>query len=233
MAKYPAAWCGKTFIIPHGYEGEAVSRTSLVPGPLRIVHTGGIYGKRIPYVFLDVLAALRRKGFDALVTFVGPVDQLFRQHADELGSGIVFVPPTTPVEAARYADEADVLLLCDAPAKQSVFLPSKLVEYLPFGLPVLALTPVHGSSADVLRETGGLVVDPDDAAGQTDALRRLAAMKVEGTLLSLAPALAAVKHYAIGETAAIFERILEQYASKDTVPFYKKRFSLKNVFARI
>jgi glycosyltransferase involved in cell wall biosynthesis len=204
-----------------------------VPGPLRIVHTGGSYGKRVPFIFLESLAALRRDGFGASITFVGPVDPAFRQRADELGAGIVFVPPTTPGEASRYAGEADILLLCDAPAHESVFLPSKLVDYLPLGLPILALTPANGSSADVIRKTGGLIVDPGDAAGQIGALRRLAAMKAEGTLLSLAPTLSAVKRYAIGETAVILERILDRYAGKDTVPAYKKRSFLKNVFIRV
>jgi glycosyltransferase involved in cell wall biosynthesis len=236
MRKYPAEWNEKTFIIPHGYEGDPVTRSTLAPGPLHLVHTGGIYGKRVPYVFLDALAALRRESFDARVTFVGPVDSSFRQRADELGAGIKFIPPTTPEEAARYANEADTLLLFDAPANESVFLPSKLVDYLPLGLPILAMTPLNGSSADVLRETGGLIVDPADMASQIDALRRLAVMKTQGTLLSLVPSVPAAERYAIGETTLVFEQLLDRYAVKDTVPVYEKkirRFCLKNALARI
>jgi len=54
----------------------------------------------------------------------------------------------------------DALLLVDAPlttASESVFLPSKLIDYLGSGTPILAVTPSHGATARVVRETGGAV----------------------------------------------------------------------------
>ena len=41
-------------------------------------------------------------------------------------------------ESARRAAAADVLLVIDAPADESLFLPSKLIDYLPAGKPILA-----------------------------------------------------------------------------------------------
>ena len=53
------------------------------------------------------------------------------------------------------------LLVIDAPAKRSVFLPSKLVDYLGAMRPIFGVTP-PGASSDLIGELGGRVVDPSD-----------------------------------------------------------------------
>ena len=57
-----------------------------------------------------------------------------------------------------------MLLVIDAPADDSLFLPSKLIDYLPLGKPILGLTPLRGASADLIRRLGYPVVAPDDEA---------------------------------------------------------------------
>ena len=44
-----------------------------------------------------------------------------------------------------------MLLVIDAPADESLFLPSKLIDYLPARKPILGLTPARGASADLIR----------------------------------------------------------------------------------
>ena len=66
-----------------------------------------------------------------------------------------------------------LLLVIDAPADDSLFLPSKLIDYLPLRRPILGLTPLRGASADLIRRLGYPVVAPDDEAaiaGQIEAL---------------------------------------------------------------
>jgi glycosyltransferase involved in cell wall biosynthesis len=69
-------------------------------------------------------------------------------------------------EAHRHLLSADVLLLIDAPSETpSVFLPSKLVEYIFMNKPILAITP-EGTSADVIQATHtGASVSPNDIIG--------------------------------------------------------------------
>jgi hypothetical protein len=57
--------------------------------------------------------------------------------------------------------EADGLILVDADADQSVFLPSKLVDYLGAGRPIFGVTP-PGTSANLLRTLGDHQVSPRD-----------------------------------------------------------------------
>jgi glycosyltransferase involved in cell wall biosynthesis len=76
--------------------------------------------------------------------------------------------------------EADCTLLIDAAVEagsESVFLPSKLVDYLGAGKPVIAVTPPEGASARVTREAGGVVCDVGDA----DAIEALLADLAAGT----------------------------------------------------
>jgi hypothetical protein len=70
----------------------------------------------------------------------------------------------------------DHLLLVDArlgQTEESVFLPSKLVDYLGSGSPVVAITPVPGTTARVVTETGGRVADIENPGAIRDLLGRL------------------------------------------------------------
>jgi hypothetical protein len=65
---------------------------------------------------------------------------------------------------------ADLLVVVDAPAELSVFLPSKLIDYLGARRPLLALTP-PGAASSLVRAAGGHVARPDDPRACADALR--------------------------------------------------------------
>jgi hypothetical protein len=54
---------------------------------------------------------------------------------------------------------ADGLLVIDAPAETSVFLPSKLIDYVGAGRPVLGITP-PGTASTLITSLGGWVSDP-------------------------------------------------------------------------
>jgi hypothetical protein len=81
---------------------------------------------------------------------------------------VVRIRPVVPYRRSlQLMTDYDALLLVDAPlirARESVFLPSKLVDYLGSGTPIIALTPLRGSSARVVTTTGGLVCDVADDA---------------------------------------------------------------------
>jgi glycosyltransferase involved in cell wall biosynthesis len=68
---------------------------------------------------------------------------------------------------------ASGLMVIDAPVpknSKSVFLPSKLIEYIGAGLPILGLTP-SGTAADLIRDLGGWVADPADSAALKNVMR--------------------------------------------------------------
>jgi hypothetical protein len=90
---------------------------------------------------------------------------------------VVRIHPVIPyLETLRMMPTFDHLLLVDAKlgqTEESVFLPSKLVDYLGSGSPVVAITPVPGTTARVVTETGGRVADIEDPEAIGNLLRQL------------------------------------------------------------
>jgi len=191
MAAYPDEWRRKAAIVPHGYDPRSTppSGGTGSRARLRLVYTGRFYsGIRTPLSLLHALATVTsedrfREAFD--VVFVGPYVEEYRDAARSLGveTSVTFGARVPPSEAAAQAAAADVLLVIDAPGDgPSVFLPSKLVDYLAFRKPILGITPARGASAALLRRLGGPVVAPDDVDAIAAALRDLATRWRAGTL---------------------------------------------------
>jgi hypothetical protein len=65
---------------------------------------------------------------------------------------------------------ADGLLVIDAPAEESVFLPSKLIDYIGAGRPILGLTP-PGTSRNLINQLGGWVARPEDIEGMAAIIK--------------------------------------------------------------
>ena len=65
------------------------------------------------------------------------------------------------------------LIVIDFPVPentQSVFLPSKLIEYVGADRPIIGLTP-RGTAAHLIKRLGGFVADPGSANEVADVLR--------------------------------------------------------------
>lgn len=224
MGKYPAEWRAKVSIVPHGFATSVPAATSVPgrtsvphrdPGPMRIVYTGRFYtGVRTPSGLLRALARIHgRAPLDGVVqfAFVGPFVEEFRSEAESLhvSSLVRFEPRVAANQAAQYAAAADVLLVIDAPSEgPSVFLPSKLVDYLPLRKPILGLTPPVGASADLLRRLGCPVAAPDDVEGIAAVLNEVIGSWRAGTL-RIGPHYDTVAaEYEIGRTAAQLDAVL-------------------------
>jgi glycosyltransferase involved in cell wall biosynthesis len=219
MRKYPAECRRKAHVVPHGFDVDDVQVPPMArDSRLTIVYTGRFYeGLRTPEPFLHALAALsgRRALAGALrVVFVGASVASHRRLASTLGLDAVveFTGRRSFAESAGWAAAADVLLLIDAPAEESLFLPSKLIDYLPLAKPILAITPPVGASADVVRALGYPVISPDDEAGIAAAVDHLLDCWQHGRL-SVSPSHAeAAGRYDIRRTAGAFAAILARCA---------------------
>ncbi len=141
MGKYPAAWRHKAIVVPHGYDADFadfVTPKTVKNDRLRMLYTGAFYGPRSPESLLRALQLLRDRSVslsDLEMVFVGSVDGKYREMAEqlELNTIVSFTGQLTFMESLQHAAMADVLLVIDAPSEtQSVFLPSKLVDYLMF-----------------------------------------------------------------------------------------------------
>jgi glycosyltransferase involved in cell wall biosynthesis len=185
MRKYPDAWRRKVCVVPHGFDPRTAadgSSGARRAGPLRIVYTGRFYrGVRTPSALFAALAALNRVeplAGQLEVVCIGPHVLEYQSEVASLGiAPIVRLEGRRPKrDADLAAADADVLLVIDACTDgPSVFLPSKLVDYLPFGKPLLGLTPAQGATARLLDRLGCMHVPPGDVAAISSAVASLLA----------------------------------------------------------
>lgn len=209
--------------IMNGFDPERYHRTKAHTPNARftIVYTGTFYGQRqTPIYFLQGLHCLltRRPALRTKidVRFIGTI---FAEHArqiDELGLADVVhccgVMPHTQAVTAQMA--ADVLLLVIGKgAGSDVVLTGKVFEYLGAGRPILALAPLDGPAAALIRDSRtGVVVDAEDVATISYTLEELYRQWDEGKLV-YAPQRAVVEQYnrrtQTGRLAELFDRLVE------------------------
>lgn len=136
-----------------------------------IVYTGSFYGERqTPEYFLQGLQALlARRPLLRNAIEVRLIGTIFERHAHritELGLTDVVqycgvVPHTQAVAAQMTADV--LLLVVGKGAGSEVVVTGKVFEYLGAGRPILALAPLDGPAAALIRDSAtGTVVDAED-----------------------------------------------------------------------
>ena len=223
MGKYPAAWKEKTHVVPHGYDAEAAAQVEPAAEAhkgLRLVHLGSFYpGLRTPEAFLEALAILSRKRelTDQLeVMLIGANVLLYQPRVQALGVDhlVHCRGPVSFLKSLEIAAAADVLLVIDKPsATPSLFLPSKLVDYLAFKKPILGLTPSGGASADLLRRLRCPMAPPDDPPVIAAVLEDLLQLWQAGNL-AVFPGFAQVaQEYDIRQTAGLVANVLGEVTS--------------------
>jgi glycosyltransferase involved in cell wall biosynthesis len=177
LAKYPSALREKARILPQSFDPSLFK----FAGPdanskITIRYIGNFYGQRTAAPLIDALRLMLATDADFLndVRFelIGINDPAFIHDAggSSLPPELLNVHPSVEYsESLRLMSEADGLLVIDAPAEISVFLPSKLIDYIGAGRPVLGITP-PGTAASLIQNLGGQVVDPSDSHAIGDAL---------------------------------------------------------------
>lgn len=179
MAKYPETWRQRVVVIPHGFEPALYSSSTPPPlegRPLVLRYLGNFYGIRTPEPLFAALRVALERAPDALagvvVEIVGKLDPGMADTAlaRSLPNGLVRVmPPVGYRRSLELMETADLLLIVDAPARLSVFLPSKLVDYLGAGRPIVSLTP-QGASRRVTLDAGFWAAPPEDPEASAEAL---------------------------------------------------------------
>lgn len=178
MRKYPDEWRAKARVLPHGFEPALYGeRQREADDTIVLRYLGNFYGNRSPLPLFKALAILHRESPSLLervrVELVGHVPtRMFMNSAyKSLPAGLVQTVSTVPYrQSLRLMADADLLLVIDAPEDVSVFLPSKLVDYLGAGVPILGIVP-PGASAKLISRMGGEVANPRDPVAVAEALR--------------------------------------------------------------
>lgn len=206
-------------VLPHAFVPDWYPERLRGPSkPVRLLHTGNFYGPRTPDPLIDALLRLRAaRGDDEMplrIVSHGGMENRHRERirAEGLDSLIELRGFVPYLESLALMREVDGLLLIDAPtedAAESIFLPSKLIDYLGSQTPVVALTPGRGATARVLDECGG-VVCPLERPAELD---RFLLELCEGGSFPATPRGEAIRRYEYGEVARSLQEMMDPLAS--------------------
>lgn len=207
----------RTGILPHAFVPGWYGTTQphrLDGPPVRLLHTGSFYGPRTPLPLIDALRRVDQRvglGDRLRIDSYGGIDDRYRQLVTARGLGEVFSIHgfVAYLESLALMKQCDGLLLVDAAltsTAESVFLPSKLVDYLGAGRPVIAVTPANGTTARVVAETGGTVVPIEDPS----ALDRILLEIVEEGRVPGSPGADAIGRYDYREVGRSLLRLFQE-----------------------
>ena len=159
MCSYlPAGTKPKSTVIPHiclkKFETTANANTRFI-----LAHSGMIGGERKVDVFIDgVMKFLKKQpGAPVEIHWIGHVDSGVRNKIAQNGLEEIssYLGPLSYVESLRHQNKATILIIVEAPCEEGIFLPSKFVDYVQSGKPILAISPLRGTLNDILSKHGG------------------------------------------------------------------------------
>lgn len=178
MSKYPTSWMSKVRVLPHSYDSTLFPDCIKTSSKLMVRYLGNFYGHRSPRPLFDGLASILQEDpeflQDVCIELIGGIPKRMLRGSSYrmLPRGLVRTVPSVPyIKSLQHMVDADLLLVIDAPADNSVFLPSKLVDYLGAGVPVLGIVP-PGAAASLIKTVGGITVDPSNGNELAPMLRR-------------------------------------------------------------
>jgi len=182
MDKYSDRVRQKARVLSHAFDPHLFDSPDMNGrAPIVIRYLGDMYGQRTPAPLFRALESVGQTTPELLqglqIEFVGSIADfnLSDLGFDELPPGLVTFRPTVPyLESLALMSSADGLLVIDAPATTSVFLPSKLIDYLGAARPVFGITP-PGTAANLIQELGGWVADPSQPAAVDSGLQSFVA----------------------------------------------------------
>jgi glycosyltransferase involved in cell wall biosynthesis len=168
MGQHPEISFPKTAVIPHCYDLKAYPDKIKTKKKRFIVsHIGAFYKERPPdpifRIFRTFIEGLEVDSKRPILRLVGTgnkysgfppekIIKLVRKSGIEEHTEIV--PAVSYFESLKLMKMSDCLVLIDADIIPSPFLPSKLIDYLGSGKPVLAVTPNKSGTFYALKKAG-------------------------------------------------------------------------------
>ncbi|MBT5944964.1 MAG: glycosyltransferase [Rhodospirillaceae bacterium] len=167
----------KSHVVPHGYDPALYDHPLDIQESqnIRLGMFGTFYGPRTPRRLLE---AIERAAGDAslpdfTVEIFGLGGAAFNRELANYpaaGKHVTHGGVLPHTDALVRMKSFDLLVISDAPmSTRSMFLTSKIVDYLGSGRPLFAITP-EGPTNDLIERIGGWSVSPDDSADVANVL---------------------------------------------------------------
>jgi glycosyltransferase involved in cell wall biosynthesis len=181
---------GKAHVVPHGFD-PVLYRPSGDNAPGQLIHIGmfgSFYGPRTPRLLFNTIDQMARDSSlpDFMLQLYGAGGERFDDEMARYPAArkhIVHGGVLPHMDALARMATCDLLAISDAPMPPpSIFLSSKLIDYLGAHRPVFALTP-EGVTQELVQRAGGWAVSPDDPANVartlSEAIREISARKIQ------------------------------------------------------
>jgi glycosyltransferase involved in cell wall biosynthesis len=199
----------KSSTIPH----VATEKFSFAPvshNGFSVCYAGSVSPPREIKVFLEGAKRFSKltKNADSFhIRFIVDRPDIVAECAQNMGIGnIVKIEISRPYsQMPQTLAESDVLVIIEAPLKEGIFMPGKLVDYVQIGRPILALSPKVGTINDIISKYGGgIAVNCQSPSSVSQAFQTLHAHWSEGNLN---------RNYGSNRLTALFsqERVLRLY----------------------
>ncbi len=175
-ASYPREVRKKTICLPHTFNPDLyISQESTSNKKITLRYIGNFYGKRQPDTFLKALQQLAPEYRSQIrVEFIGTSTTLLHDLVltFNLEETVFIYPPVTYKKSFELMHSADILLIIDAPAKISPFLPSKLIDAIGANKILFGITPT-GASQKLIEEMGFITAPPLNISEILNKLRQI------------------------------------------------------------
>ncbi len=135
------------------------------------LYAGSLYGLRRIDALIEAFRRFLEQCPDARLLFVGETAPGYRDAAQDLQAAgkLVFRDPTDHID--DYYSEADCLIDIAADIPDDVFLSSKVVCYLPYGIPILAISGANSPVSLLMKDVPSIAHCRNDAVEILEAMR--------------------------------------------------------------
>lgn len=209
----------KSSVIPHIALSNS-SQTVKRGQKFTVMHAGSLMSPRSPDVFLKGVKLFRERNGsidDFTVVFIVDRPDDVRNAATVHGvEDVVTIESSRPYsEMPTILATADVLIIVEAQVDEGIFLPSKFVDYVRSGRPILAISPQIGTLADILnKDGGGIAVDGRQTNEVADALQNMYVCWLNGTLDEKYGSQKLYPHYSSEKVLKDYKEIISRIGNK-------------------
>lgn len=169
LRRHPAELRRKIFVLPAAFDPDFSAQPVPASDTIVLRHIGEFYGPRTPGPLFEALRLLQRENPQALdalrIELIGGAQPGAFEAAGirEIRPGLIHTRPhVSHRESLELMSTADGLLLIDGPSDdRSIFLQSKLIEYIGVDRPIFGIAPA-GPATTLIEQLGGPSADPSD-----------------------------------------------------------------------
>lgn len=169
---------GRMAVVPHiglGWKGRPPREGK---DTFRICHSGNLSIERDPLDFLrafaEVITCYPNIKFE--LSLIGKMPERILPEVQKLGLSdiVTYTLDLSFRECLQHLEDADALLLIEAPVEEGIFFPSKIVDYCEVGRPILTISPKKGVMRDLNEQHQlGYFAEVGDKKSISETLNRL------------------------------------------------------------